>query len=90
MSHDEQFPVKGYDRFEQKAIDRYAIYKSGRHWIALVVEANSKKELRLYSWEFRKDTWKVALASQNADFWNWEELASRVKKFKHRYNINSS
>ncbi len=53
----------------------------------MVVEANNKKELRLYSWEFRKDVWKVALASQNVGFWKWDELLSKVKEFKQKHSI---
>lgn len=88
MSQNEQFPVRSYEGFEQKAIDGYTIYKSSKRWVALVVvEANNKKELRLYAWEFRKDTWKVALASQTVGFWNWDELASKVKEFKQKYGI---
>ncbi len=88
MSQSEQFPVKSYEGFEQKVLDGHTIYKSSKRWVALVVvEANNKKELRLYSWEFRKDTWKVALASQNVGFWNWDELLSKVKELKQRSNI---
>ncbi len=47
----------------------------------------NKKELRLYAWEFRKDAWKVALASQNIGFWNWEELVSKIKEFKQKHGI---
>ena len=80
--------VKSYEGFEQKVLDGHTIYKSSKRWVALVVvEANNKKELRLYSWEFRKDTWKVALASQNVGFWNWDELLSKVKELKQRSNI---
>ena len=88
MSQSEQFPVKSYEGFEQKVLDGHTIYKSSKRWVALVVvEANNKKELRLYSWEFRKDTWKVALASQNVGFWNWDELLSKVKELKQKSNI---
>ncbi|MEE8133260.1 MAG: hypothetical protein V3T40_06775 [Nitrososphaerales archaeon] len=88
MSQSERFPVKSYEGFEQKVLDGHTIYKSSKRWVALVVvEANNKKELRLYSWEFRKDTWKVALASQNVGFWNWDELLSKVKELKQRSNI---
>ncbi|MEM2759848.1 MAG: hypothetical protein QXU32_04445 [Nitrososphaerales archaeon] len=89
MSKSNKYPVKSYEGFEQKAIDGYTVYKSSKRWVALVVvETNTKKELRLYAWEFRKDAWKVALASQNVGFWNWEELASKVKEFKHKYAID--
>ena len=88
MSQSERFPVKSYEGFEQKVLDGHTIYKSSKRWVALVVvEANNKKELRLYSWEFRKDTWKAALASQNVGFWNWDELLSKVKELKQRSNI---
>lgn len=88
MSESEQFPVKSYEGFEQKVLDGHTIYKSSKRWVALVVvETSSKKELRLYAWEFRKDTWKVALASQNVGFWKWDELASKVNEFKQKYGI---
>ncbi|GIU72818.1 MAG: hypothetical protein KatS3mg003_2297 [Candidatus Nitrosocaldaceae archaeon] len=84
----EEFPVKSYEGFEQKVLDGYTIYKSGKRWIALVVvETSNKKELRLYSWELRKGEWKVALASQNVGFWDWDKLYEKVKEFKEKYNI---
>ena len=88
MGQSEQFPVKSYEGFEQKVLDGHTIYKSSKRWVALVVvETSSKKELRLYAWEFRKDTWKVALASQNVGFWKWDELATKVNEFKQKYGI---
>lgn len=84
----EEFPVKSYEGFEQKVLDGYTIYKSSKRWIALVVvEANNKREMRLYSWELRKEAWKVALASQNVGFWDWDKLYEKVKEFKEKYNI---
>jgi hypothetical protein len=88
MSQSEQFPVKSYEGFEQKVLEGHTIYKSSKRWVALVVvETSNKKELRLYAWEFRKDAWKVALASQNVGFWKWDELASKVNEFKQKYGI---
>lgn len=84
----EEFPVKSYEGFEQKVIDGYTIYKSSKRWIALVVvETSNKKELRLYAWELRKEQWKVALASQNVGFWDWDKLYEKVKEFKEKYNL---
>ena len=84
----EEFPVKSYEGFEQRAIDGYTIYKSSKRWIALVVvETSNKKELRLYAWELRKEEWKVALASQNVGFWDWDALYEKVKEFKEKYGI---
>jgi hypothetical protein len=89
MNQNEEFPVRSYEGFEQKALDGHTIYKSSKRWIALVVvETSSKKELRLYAWEFRKDAWKVALASQNVGYWKWDELVSKVKAFKENYGID--
>jgi hypothetical protein len=89
MNQNEEFPVRSYEGFEQKALDGHTIYKSSKRWIALVVvETSSKKELRLYAWEFRKDAWKVALASQNVGYWKWDELVSKVKAFKEKYGID--
>ncbi len=88
MSQSEQFPVKSYEGYEQKVLDGHTIYRSSKRWVALVVvEASNKRELRLYAWEFRKDSWKVALASQNVGFWKWDELASKVNEFKQKYGI---
>jgi len=88
MSQSEQFPVKSYEGYEQKVLDGHTIYRSSKRWVALVVvEASNKRELRLYAWEFRKDSWKVALASQNVGFWKWDELASKVTEFKQKYGI---
>lgn len=88
MSQSEQFPVKSYEGYEQKVLDGHTIYRSSKRWVALVVvEASNKRELRLYAWEFRKDSWKVALASQNVGFWKWDELTSKVTEFKQKYGI---
>lgn len=88
MSKSEEFPVKSYEGFEQKVLDGYTIYKSARRWVALVVvETSSRKELRLYAWENRKDAWKVALASQSAGFWDWDQLLGKVKEFKQKHAI---
>ncbi len=84
----EDYPVKSYEGFEQKVIDGYTIYKSNKRWIALVVvETSNGKELRLYSWELRKNEWKVSLASQNVGFWDWDSIVSKVKEFKAKYGI---
>jgi hypothetical protein len=84
----EDYPVKSYEGFEQKAIDGHTIYKSNKRWIALVVvETSNGKELRLYSWELRKNEWKVALASQNVGFWDWDSIVSKVKEFKTKHGI---
>ena len=85
---EEQYPVKSYEGFEQKVLDGYTIYKSNKRWIALVVvETSNRKELRLYSWELRKGEWKVALASQNVGFWDWDAIYNKIKEFKDRYSI---
>jgi len=84
----EDYPVKSYEGFEQKVIDGYTIYRSNKRWIALVVvETSNGKELRLYSWELRKNEWKVSLASQNVGFWDWDSIVSKVKEFKTKYGI---
>jgi hypothetical protein len=84
----EDYPVKSYEGFEQKVIDGHTIYKSNKRWIALVVvETSNGKELRLYSWELRKNEWKVALASQNVGFWDWDSIVSKVKEFKTKHGI---
>ncbi len=86
----EEFPIKSYEGFEQKVIEGYTIYKSSKRWIALtVVEANNKKEMRLYSWELRKGEWKVSLASQNVGFWDWDKIYEKIKELKSKYNITA-
>lgn len=84
----EAYPVKSYEGFEQKVVDGYTIYKSSKRWVALVVvETSNGRELRLYSWEMRKGEWKVALASQNVGFWDWDIIVGKVKEFKEKYAI---
>ncbi|MEM0030315.1 MAG: hypothetical protein QW572_03390 [Candidatus Nitrosocaldus sp.] len=84
----EEYPVKSYEGFEQKVLDGHTIYKSSKRWVALVVvETSNGRELRLYSWEMRKGEWKVALASQNVGFWDWDAITGKVKEFKERYTI---
>ncbi|MFQ5970003.1 MAG: hypothetical protein ACE5J2_05880 [Nitrososphaerales archaeon] len=69
-------------------LDGHTIYKNSKRWVALVVvEVSNKGELRLYAWEFRKDSWKVALASRNVGFWKWDKLASKVNEFMQKYGI---
>ncbi|MEM2856753.1 MAG: hypothetical protein QW416_06605 [Candidatus Nitrosocaldaceae archaeon] len=88
MSEGEEFPVKSYEGFEQKVIEGYTIYKSNKRWVALVVvETSYKKELRLYAWELKNDTWKVSLASQNVSFWNWDSIYQKIKELKSKYNL---
>ncbi|MEM4356922.1 MAG: hypothetical protein QXR25_03865 [Candidatus Nitrosocaldus sp.] len=85
---EEVYPVKSYEGFEQRVVDGYTIYKSSKRWIALVVvETSNGKELRLYSWEMRKGEWKVALASQNVGFWDWDTIVGKVKELKDKYAI---
>ncbi len=85
---EEVYPVKSYEGFEQKVVDGYTIYKSSKRWVALVVvETSNGRELRLYSWEMRKGEWKVALASQNVGFWDWDVIVGKVKEFKDKYAI---
>jgi hypothetical protein len=87
-SNVEQYPVKSYEGYEQKVVDGYTIYKSSKHWIALVVvDTSNSRELRLYSWEMRKNKWKVALASQNVGFWDWDAIIGKVKEYKEKYGI---
>ena len=83
-----EYPVKSYENFPQKALEGYDIYQSANRWIALVVvETETRRELRLYAWRKKGDEWKVDLASLNVGFWDLKTLVEKAEDLKRRNNI---
>ena len=89
------YPVS--ERF--KVLDCYDVYKSNNIWIALlVVDADSRKAIRLYRWEKRRkkkegqeddgqeeEVWKVGLCRMNVSQWDWQELSGKIGEVKSKY-----
>lgn len=79
-----QYPVS--ESF--KVLDGYDIYRSSNLIVALVVvEGNFGRDLRLYRWQLRKESWKVDLCRMSVARWNWGGIASKVKELKEKHNI---
>ena len=82
------YPVRSYENYPQKALDGHDIYKSANRWIALVVvETERRKELRLYAWRKRGEDWKVDLASLNVGFWDLKILLEKAVELKNKHSI---
>jgi hypothetical protein len=62
-----------------KVLDGYDIYRSNNLIVALVaVEANNRKDLRLYRWQNRQGNWKVDLCRMIVTRWHWSDLAEKA------------
>jgi hypothetical protein len=71
-----------------KVLDGYDIYRSNNLIVALVaVEANNRKDLRLYRWQNRQGNWKVDLCRMSVTRWHWEELAQKAKELTDKYEL---
>jgi len=81
---DSKYPVS--EHF--KVLDGYDIYRSNNLIVALVaVEANNRKDLRLYRWQNRQGNWKVDLCRMSVTRWNWNELAVKAKGLMDKYEL---
>lgn len=71
-----------------KVLDGYDIYRSNNLIIALVaVEANNRKDLRLYRWQNRQGNWKVDLCRMSVTKWNWDKVAEKAKELTSKYEL---
>jgi hypothetical protein len=71
-----------------KVLEGYDIYRSENLIIALVVvEANNRKDLRLYRWQKRKDQWKVDLCRMSVARWNWSMISEKAQDFISRHSL---
>ncbi len=71
-----------------KVLEGYDIYRSSRLIVALVVvESNFGRDLRMYRWQLRNDSWKVDLCRMSVGSWKWNELSTKAQELIRRYNI---
>jgi hypothetical protein len=71
-----------------KVLEGYDIYRGENLIIALVVvEADNRKDLRLYRWQKRKDLWKVDLCRMSVARWNWAEISEKALDFINRHDL---
>ncbi len=85
MSEQKQYPVS--DQF--KVLDGYDIYRSAKLIVALVVvDGNSGRDMRMYRWQLRGESWKVDLCRMSVAGWKWDEVAAKAKEFVEKYEIH--
>jgi hypothetical protein len=78
------YPVS--DKF--KVLEGYDIYRSSKLIVALVVvDGNFGRDLRLYRWQMRNDTWKVDLCRMSVADWKWDEISRKARDLTQRYEI---
>ena len=71
-----------------KVLGGYDIYRSNNLIVALVaVEANNRKDLRLYRWQNRQGNWKVDLCRMSVTRWKWDQLAEKAKELTNKYEL---
>jgi hypothetical protein len=84
---DAKYPVS--EHF--KVLDGYDIYRSNNLIVALVaVEANNRKDLRLYRWQNRQGNWKVDLCRMSVTRWKWNQLAEKAKELTNKYELGQA
>jgi hypothetical protein len=81
---DSKYPVSA----QFKVLEGYDIYRSSRLIVALVVvESNFGRDLRMYRWQLRNNSWKVDLCRMSVGGWKWSELSGKAQELIQRYNI---
>jgi|GEM_PF-527412 hypothetical protein len=74
-----------------KVLEGYDIYRSDELIIALVVvESDFGRDLRLYRWQKRKESWKVDLCRMSVLRWNWNAISSKVSELIDKYELLGS
>ncbi|MBI3413522.1 MAG: hypothetical protein HY051_05610 [Candidatus Aenigmarchaeota archaeon] len=83
-------------------LDGFDIHRTKRRITALVAVEDQKggRDLRLYTWQWRKSKlneagqanepeyrWKVDLARQSVTGWDFRELATQARKLAAKYDI---
>jgi hypothetical protein len=53
----------------------------------VVVESNLGRDLRMYRWQLRNNSWKVDLCRMSVANWEWENIASKAKDLIQKYQI---
>ena len=81
---DSQYPIS--EQF--KVLEGYDIYRSSKLIVALVVvESKFGKDLRMYRWQLRGESWKVDLCRMSVSGWDWATLATKAKELIERHQI---
>ena len=81
---DVQYPVS--DQF--KVLEGYDIYRSSKLIVALVVvDGKFGRDMRMYRWQLRGESWKVDLCRMSVSDWDWQAIASKAKELAERYEI---
>ena len=71
-----------------KVLGGFDIAKSKSIWIALVaVDGGRGKDIRFYKWEYKYETWKVALSRMSCAYWDWDGISEKVQILKEKFNI---
>lgn len=79
-----QYPVSG----QFKVLEGYDIYRSDKLIVALVVvQGPFGKDLRMYRWQLRNNSWKVDLCRMSVASWNWDEISSKAKELMQRHEV---
>ena len=69
-------------------LEGHDIYRSEKLIVALVVvQSDFGRDLRLYRWQKRNESWKVDLCRMIVALWNWDTLALKAKELIEKYEI---
>ena len=72
-----------------KVLEGYDIYRSSKLIVALVVvDSDFGRDLRMYRWQKRNESWKVDLCRMSVAGWDWDVVSERAKEFVQKYEIN--
>jgi len=71
-----------------KVLEGYDIYRSEKLIVALVVvESSFGRDIRLYRWQKRNDSWKVDLCRMSVALWNWDSIGPKAIELMKKYEI---
>lgn len=72
-----------------KKLGGYDIYKSGKHWMALLAckDNHGRLYIKWYRWELRSGLWKVALCNMKVHYLNFNDLQEKIDNLKEIYEI---
>ena len=80
----DQYPVSD----TLQVLEGFDVYRSSKLIIAFVaVQSDYGKQLRLYRWQNRNDSWKVDLCRMSVHRWNWSEISGKVGSLCAKYSI---
>ncbi|OLS20191.1 MAG: hypothetical protein HeimC2_38150 [Candidatus Heimdallarchaeota archaeon LC_2] len=83
------FPIKTDNpNFSRTILGGISLIKNARTWKALVVmEEKEKKYIRFYSWQMRKDLWKLQLCNLKIRGSFWDDLSLHIEELKELYEL---